>query len=200
MTIRSVEASPWSGTRRTALVATLALAFGTAAGVAMAADACPPIAKKDQYTVGWAQISNNNSFRLTETDSIVKEAGAKGFKLVQTDANDDTAKQLNDVEDLLSKGIDILALPPREFEASAPALAAAKAKGIPVFLVDRSAKGDAGTDFVTVMSSNFIKQGQMGADWIIKKTGGKAKIVVEMVRRASLWTTSIPPSICAMTV
>jgi ABC-type sugar transport system substrate-binding protein len=36
---------------------------------------------------------------------------------------------------LLSKGIDILALPRREFEASASALAAAKDKGVPVFLV-----------------------------------------------------------------
>lgn len=142
-----------------------------------AAGACPPIPAKDSYTVGWAQISNNNSFRLTETDSIVKEAAARGYTLIQTDANDDTAKQLNDVEDLLSQGIDILALPPREFEASAPALAAAKEKGIPVFLVDRSANGVAGTDYVTVMSSNFIKQGQMGAEWIIEKTGGNAKIV-----------------------
>jgi galactofuranose transport system substrate-binding protein len=138
---------------------------------------CPPIPKKDAYTVGWSQISNNNAFRLTETDSIVKEAAARGYTLIQTDANDDTAKQLNDVEDLLSQGIDILALPPREFEASAPALAAAKEKGVPVFLVDRSAKGTAGTDYVTVMSSNFIKQGNMAADWLVAKTGGNAKIV-----------------------
>jgi ribose transport system substrate-binding protein len=159
-----------------AAAAGLALVFGNCAP-AKAGGACPPIPRKDQYTIGWAQISNNNAFRLTETDSIAKVAAQRGFKLVQTDANDDTAKQLSDVEDLLSKGIDILALPPREFEASAPALAAAKAKNIPVFLVDRSAKGTAGADYVTVMSSNFIKQGQMGADWVIKHTGGKAKIV-----------------------
>jgi galactofuranose transport system substrate-binding protein len=66
---------------------------------------------------------------------------------------------LNDVEDLLSKGIDILALPPREFEASAPAIAAAKAKSVPVFLVDRSAKGEAGVDYVTVMSSKARPDG-----------------------------------------
>jgi galactofuranose transport system substrate-binding protein len=161
-------------TRSFALAAGLALLAGTAVA---AGAKCPPITAKSSYTVGWAQISNNNSFRLTETSSIVAEAKSRGFALVQTDANDDTAKQLNDVEDLLSKGVDILALPPREFEASAPALAAAKEKGVPVFLVDRSAKGAAGTDYVTVMSSNFIKQGQMAADWVLKRTGGKAKVV-----------------------
>ena len=159
--------------------AKLFLAFGFAllAGTTAAAGEMSALPAKPSYTVGWAQISNGNSFRLTETSSVVDEAKARGFKLVQTDANDDTAKQLNDVEDLLSKGIDILALPPREFEASAPALAAAKAKNVPVFLVDRSAKGEAGVDYVTVMSSNFIKQGQMAADWILKHTGGKAKVV-----------------------
>lgn len=160
----------------TILAATTALGVSLGLSSSLAAE-CPPIAKKDKYTIGWSQISNNNSFRLTETESIVDEAKKRGFDLVQTDANDDTAKQLNDVEDLLSRGIDILALPPREFEASAPALAAAKEKGIPVFLVDRSAKGEAGTDYVTVMSSNFINQGKMGADWILARTGGNAKVV-----------------------
>ncbi|MBA3516423.1 MAG: substrate-binding domain-containing protein, partial [Rhizobiales bacterium] len=163
--------------RAVASLALIAGICGAAAAQAQTAASCPPIDKKDRYTVGWSQISNNNAFRLTETESIVKEAEARGYDLVQTDANDDTAKQLNDVEDLLSKGIDILALPPREFEASAPALAAAKDKSVPVFLVDRSANGVAGEDYVTVMSSNFIKQGEMAADWVIKQTGGAAQIV-----------------------
>jgi ribose transport system substrate-binding protein len=148
-----------------------------AASIAVNTFPCPPIPAQDGYTVGWAQISNNNSFRLTETESIVAEAAARGYELIQTDANDDTAKQLSDVEDLLSQGIDILALPPREFEASAPALAAAKEKGVPVFLVDRSANGVAGTDYVTVMSSDFIKQGQQAAAWILERTGGTGKVV-----------------------
>jgi ribose transport system substrate-binding protein len=77
----------------------------------------------------------------------------------------------------LARGIDILAIPPREFEASAAALAAAKEKGVPVFLVDRSAAGTAGVDYVTVMSSNFIRQGEMAADWVVKRTGGTARVV-----------------------
>lgn len=166
-----------SGSRRRFFALAGSIAVGALMMGSATAAECPPIAKKDKYTVGWAQISNNNSFRLTETQSIVDEAKKRGFDLVQTDANDDTAKQLNDVEDLLSRGIDILALPPREFEASAPALAAAKEKGKPVFLVDRSAKGTAGTDYVTVMSSNFIAQGKMAADWILAKTGGKGNVV-----------------------
>ncbi len=154
----------------------LALAAGLAAQPGVSAE-CPPIPAKDRYTVGWAQISNNNSFRLTETSSVEAEAAARGFDLVQTDANDDTAKQLNDVEDLLARGIDILAIPPREFEASAAALVAAREKGVPVFLVDRAAKGEAGVDYVTVMSSNFIRQGEMAAEWIVAHTGGAAKVV-----------------------
>jgi ribose transport system substrate-binding protein len=156
--------------------ATAALIAGLAGPAALAQD-CPPIPPKDSYTIGWAQISNNNSFRLTETESVVSEAEKRGHTIIQTDANDDTAKQLNDVEDLLARGIDILAIPPREFEASAAALAAAKEKGVPVFLVDRAAAGEAGVDFVTVMSSNFIRQGEMAADWVVNRTGGTARVV-----------------------
>lgn len=169
--------SSFGGCGRVVAVVSSGIAIAAVMVGAVAAAECPPIPKKDRYTVGWAQISNANSFRLTETQSIVDEAAKRGYDLVQTDANDDTAKQLNDVEDLLSRGIDILALPPREFEASASALAAAKEKAVPVFLVDRSVKGAAGSDYVTVMSSNFINQGKMAADWIIQKTGGKGKVV-----------------------
>jgi len=163
--------------RRLVLSMLTGSALGMVGAGAVLAQDCAPIPKADRYTVGWAQISNNNSFRLTETQSIVDEAAKRGFDLVQTDANDDTAKQLNDVEDLMARGIDILAIPPREFEASAAALAAAKEKGIPVFLVDRSAKGEAGVDYVTVMSSDFINQGKMAADWVTKRTGGTARVV-----------------------
>ena len=57
------------------LAASLAIAGAFLAGCSAVALAqggtCPPIPAKDKYTVGWAQISNNNAFRLTETDSVV---------------------------------------------------------------------------------------------------------------------------------
>ena len=77
MTTRMIDALRRGDAGRVALAAGMALSIGVFAGAAVAADACPPIAKKDAYTVGWAQISNNNSFRLTETESIVDEAAKR---------------------------------------------------------------------------------------------------------------------------
>jgi len=53
----------------------------------------------------------------------------------------------------------------------------AKAANIPVILVDRAAAGTPGEDYVTLLASNFVEQGQRAADWLATATDGKAKIV-----------------------
>ena len=80
----------------------------------------PPAGKKDTYTVGFAQTGSNNPWRLAETKSMKDEADKRGYTLVQTDANEDTAKQIADVDSLIAQGVDILIFPPRESQALAP--------------------------------------------------------------------------------
>ena len=129
--------------------------------------------------VGFSQMENNNPWRIAETNSMRAEAAKRGdrFELVITDAQGQTAKQVSDVEDLVARGVDAIFLAPREFEGVAPALQAAKAARIPVFLIDREAAGTAGEDYVTFIGSNFVEQGRRAAEWLIKETGGKASIV-----------------------
>lgn len=57
---------------------------------------------------------------------------------------------------------------------------AAKQAGIPLFLIDRNvdqtlAKG--GEDYVTFIGSDFIKEGEMCAEVMVKALGGQAKII-----------------------
>jgi ribose transport system substrate-binding protein len=46
-----------------------------------------------------------------------------------------------------------------------------------VILVDRAASGTAGTDYITLLASNFIEQGQRAAEWLATATNGQAQIV-----------------------
>ena len=130
-----------------------------------------------QFTVGFSQMESDNPWRIAETNSIKAEAQKRGVPLVVTDAQGQTAKQVSDVEDLIARRVNMIFLAPREFEGLAPALQAAKAANIPVVLVDRAAAGTPGTDYKTLLASNFIEQGQRAAEWLAKATGGKAKIV-----------------------
>ena len=131
----------------------------------------------DQFVVGFSQMESDNPWRIAQTQSLKDEAAKRGYQLVVTDAQGQTAKQVSDVEDLIARGVDVILLAPREFEGLTPALQAAKAANIPVILVDREAAGTPGTDFVTFLGSNFVEQGRRAAEWLVKETGGTAGIV-----------------------
>jgi ribose transport system substrate-binding protein len=144
------------------------------------AAAPPPLEKKDTYTIGFAQTGLNNPWRLGESKSMQDEAKRLGYTLIETNANEDTAKQIADVDSLIAQGVDILIFPPRESQALAPSVMKAKAAGIPVILIDRDvdhsiAKPD--EDYVTFIGSDFVDQGRRAAEWLVKATDGKAKII-----------------------
>ncbi len=130
-----------------------------------------------QLVVGFSQMENNSPWRIAETQSIKDEADKRGIKLVYTDAQSQTSKQISDVEDMIAQQVDYILLAPREFEGLAPALEAAKEAGIPVILIDRAAAGVAGEDYVTLIASDFVDEGKRVAEWVAEKSGGKANIV-----------------------
>ena len=160
---------PLRPTFRTAVPLAAALAAGLAA-------AC---ARKDsgQYTVGFAQMESDNPWRLAQTASLKAEAEKRGYQLVVTDAQGQTAKQVSDVEDLIARRVKVILLAPREYQGLVPALQAARQAKIPVILVDREAAGTPGQDYVTFLGSNFVDQGRRAADWLAKTTNGRATVV-----------------------
>ena len=166
--------------RRTVLKlasATAILALGAAA--AHAAD-LPTLEKKDSYKVGFAQTESNNPWRIAQTNSMKAEAAKRGWQLVYTDAAGSAAKQVADVNSMIAQGVDAIFLAPREEKPLIPAVMSAKKAGIPVILLDRSVDpslAKPGKDYVTFIGSNFIQEGQRAADWLVKDTGGKAKII-----------------------
>jgi ribose transport system substrate-binding protein len=169
-----------------AAVATLAFAAGcgsdnkASSGGGGGGGGLPKLAKKNTYKVGFAQTESNNPWRLAQTASMKDEAKKQGWQLVYTDAAGDAAKQVADVDSMIAQKVDAIFLAPREEKPLVPAVKKAKAAGIPVILLDRSVDpklAKAGQDYVTFIGSDFIKEGQRAADWLIKKTGGKAKIL-----------------------
>ncbi|CAN5673947.1 ABC transporter substrate-binding protein [soil metagenome] len=130
-----------------------------------------------EFVVGFSQMGHDNPWRMAQTASLREEAQKRGYELVVTDAQDQTAKQVADVEDLIARRVDVILLAPREYEGLAPALQAARDANIPVILVDREAEGTPGEDFVTFLGSNFVEQGRRAAEWLVQETGGQAGIV-----------------------
>jgi galactofuranose transport system substrate-binding protein len=140
----------------------------------------PKLAKKDTYKVGFAQTESNNPWRIAQTNSMQDEAKKLGYQMVYTDAAGSAAKQVADVNSMIAQGVDLIFLAPREEKPLIPAIMAAKKAGIPVILLDRNVDqslAKAGEDYVTFIGSDFIKEGQRVAEWLIKNANGKTKII-----------------------
>jgi ABC-type sugar transport system substrate-binding protein len=136
----------------------------------------PPDITLEEAKVGFSQMENNNPWRIAETQSMKAEAEERGVDYIATDAQSSTPKQVSDAEDMIAQGVDILIIAPREFEGLAPALDAANKADVPVFLVDREAKGEPCEEYITFIGSNFIEQGERAGEWLAEATGGEAKI------------------------
>jgi len=162
------------------IIAGAGLAGLAQTGLVQTAHAQTPPAKKSSYKVGFAQSESNNPWRIAETNSMEADAKQRGWQLVYTDAASSAAKQVADVNSMIAQGVDLIFLVPREERPLIPAVRAAKRAGIPVILIDRTvdpALAKPGEDYLTFIGSNFVEEGQRVAEWLIKATDGKAKII-----------------------
>jgi galactofuranose transport system substrate-binding protein len=130
-------------------------------------------------TVAFAQMENTGPWRIAESNSMRSEAAkrAERYEFVYTDAQSTTAKQVSDVEDMIARKVSAIFLAPREAEGFSSAFQSAREAKIPIILIDREARGTPGVDFVTVIKSDFVKEGQRAGEWLVKQSNGKAGIV-----------------------
>ena len=138
----------------------------------------PSHAALSGMVIGFSQSENEqNPFRAGETQSVRDAAGKAGAKLLYTNANDNQAKQVADIESMISQGAQALIVAPLNSTGLQPALDQAAAKHIPVVTIDRVTAGQACKEIITNMGSDFLKQGQRAAAVMAQVTGGKARII-----------------------
>ena len=124
--------------------------------------------------VGVSISTLNNPFFVSLKDGIEKEAKEKGMKVTVVDAQDDTAKQISGIEDLILQKVDVLLVNPTDSAAISSAVKDANDAGIPVITIDRSS--DEG-DIETFIASDNVAGGEMAAEYLVKELGEKAKVV-----------------------
>lgn len=126
--------------------------------------------------IGVSLSTLNNPFFVAIKTGVMNAAIKEHMQVKIADAQNDSAKQNNDVEDLIQQGVDILLINPVDSDAISSAILLANQTGIPVITIDRSAtKGNV----VTFIASNNVEGGKMAAQFIISKLGKKA-IVAEL--------------------
>ena len=130
-------------------------------------------AEKKGGTIGLSISTLNNPFFVSIKKGVEDEAAKLGMKVKIVDAQNDPAKQANDISDLLEGGVSLLIVNPVDSAAISTSVEAANKKNIPVITLDRST--DKGTVVAHIASDN-VKGGEMAADLIVKNLGEKAKV------------------------
>ena len=95
---------------------------------------------KSGYTFGYICMMMNNPFFTILEQSIRDAVEANGDKLITMDPAMDVAKQINQIEDLITQRIDAIFLNPVDWEGIRPALIALKEAGIPIINFDTEVK------------------------------------------------------------
>ncbi|MGX7418377.1 D-ribose ABC transporter substrate-binding protein [Carnobacterium gallinarum] len=129
-------------------------------------------ATKD-LVIGVSLSTLNNPFFVSVEDGIQKLADKEGTKVKIVDAQDDTAKQSNDVDDLIQQGVDVLLINPVDSSAITPAVESANAANIPVIAIDRDSEGG---KLLSLVASNNVAGGEMAAKYIEELVGSSAKV------------------------
>ena len=128
-------------------------------------------------TIGFVQVGAESAWRTAETESIRAEAAKRKIDLKFSDAQGKQENQITAVRGFIAQGVDAIILAPVVETGWEPVLLEAKQAKIPVVLVDRGIKTTDDTLYTTLIASDFVAEGKMAAQWLAKKTGGKAAIV-----------------------
>ena len=127
-------------------------------------------------TVGFSQIGAESGWRTAETNSIREEAQKRGIDLKFSDAQQKQENQIRALRTFVAQGVDAIILAPVVETGWEPVLKEIKQAKIPVILVDRGVKVSDESLYTTLIASDFVAEGRMAAEWLAKKTDGKANI------------------------
>ncbi len=131
---------------------------------------------KSGYTFGYTCMTMNNPFFIILEKSIRDSVEVNGDKLITMDPAMDVAKQINQIEDLITQGIDAIFLNPVDWEGIRPALVALKNANIPIINFDTEVKD---MEYVTAYAGSDNKNAGYvcGLDLVSRFPNG-GKIVV----------------------
>jgi len=128
----------------------------------------------EKKKIGLSISTLNNPFFVTLKEGAEAKAKELGVDLTTVDAQDDPAKQVSDIEDLIQQGVDLLLVNPADSSAVVSAIEAANDAGIPVITIDRSAEGG---EVAAHIASDNVAGGKMAGELIIEQLAGKGKVV-----------------------
>jgi ribose transport system substrate-binding protein len=128
-----------------------------------------------RFLIGFSQCNLGEPWRVAMNAEVA--ARAKDFpelEVVFSDAQQDNAKQVADVENFLRQRVDVLMISPNEAKPLTPIVDRVFKSGIPVIVLDRGIDSDSYTVFI---GADNYEIGRQAGEHIAALLGGNGRIV-----------------------
>jgi ribose transport system substrate-binding protein len=146
-----------------------------AAAAACSLSLAQPAFADEKIIIGFSQASSNAAHRNTMTarNKEYAEKNLPDTKLLITNAEGSSAKQISDVESLEVQGMKVLMISAQDSAAITPTIKDAMAKGIKVVTLERSLP----TPVTLHIGPHNKPIGALAGKFLVDKLGGKGNIV-----------------------
>ena len=118
---------------------------------------------ESKESIGLVVSTLNNPFFVELQEGAVAKAEEAGYKIVTLDSQNDTAKELANIEDLISRQVSVILVNPVDSDSSARAAQLAIKAGIPVISLDRNLNN---TATISHIASDNKAGGKMAAQLV----------------------------------
>jgi len=134
-----------------------------------------PAFADDKIVIGFSQASSNAAHRNTMTarNKEYAEKNLPDTKLIVTNAEGSSAKQISDVESLEVQGMKVLMISAQDSAAITPTIKDVMAKGVKVVTLERSLP----TPVTLHIGPHNEPIGELAGKFLVDKLGGKGAVV-----------------------
>lgn len=132
--------------------------------------------KEEKIVIGIAQKHMNTPYPVAVIEEFKAEVEKRGlgWEVIAADGQSNPAKQINDIEDFIAKGVDLIIMSPTQADPLTPVAKKVMEAKIPLILIDRTISSD---DYTAFIGGDNINAGRVVAEYVNKKLNGEANIV-----------------------
>lgn len=126
-------------------------------------------------TIGVSLLTRAHVFYRDLEDGLLAAADEHGYRLIMTAAEWDAGRQISQIEDFVTRGVDAIVLSPVDSRAVGQGVRTANRAGIPVFTADiASFEGDV----VSHVASDNVAGGRLAGEYLVDLLDGQGEIAI----------------------
>ncbi|MFW6027970.1 MAG: substrate-binding domain-containing protein [bacterium] len=125
--------------------------------------------------LGFSMTHSTNEWLVQMRSGVVETAKRLGTEAIVYDAKDSPAKQITDIEDLVTRRVDVILISTFYADAISAGVKTANEAGIPLIVLSSTLQAD--VDWTCHLSTDTPGTAREAGEYYVKRLGGEGKVV-----------------------